>query len=224
MPGSGLPAQTGPVFFWGPYDQPYGVLDQWYPATMTAPLLVLAPAATATATAAEAHRHQEGERRVYTFNTSEQYMMAHKAYLFNPVDSGGGGGTHEQQQQQQRVNILDMILNEPDPFLQKMLGRKVPNFDEQLWEVHRYAIVKSGNYLKFTQNEALKKILLQTGDRELVEASPVDRIWGIGFSAEKAMENRHRWGLNLLGKVLMEVRGIIRREDEAAEKGVGVSE
>lgn len=218
MPGSSLHAETGPIFFCGPYEGPHGFLDQWYPATITAPLLVFAE----TAAAAEAHHGQEGERRVYTFNGAEQYMMAHKACLFNPVGSGAGGA-HEQQQQQ-HPHILDIIMNEPDPFLQKVLGRKVPNFNEQLWEVHRYAIVKSGTYLKYTQNEALKKKLLETGDRELIEASPIDRIWGIGFSTEKAVENKHRWGLNLLGKALMEVREILRREDEAAEKGVGVSE
>lgn len=70
-----------------------------------------------------------------------------------------------------------------------------------------------GNYLKFTQNEDLKKMLLGTGEKEIAEASPRDRIWGIGFGAKRAGDVRERWGLNLLGKALMEVRERIREEE-----------
>ena len=95
---------------------------------------------------------------------------------------------------------------------QKALGQKVPNFDEDIWVAHRVQIVRWGNYLKFTQNKELKELLLGTGDRELVEASPRDRIWGVGFGAKNAEENRKRWGLNLLGISLMEVREKIREK------------
>lgn len=71
-----------------------------------------------------------------------------------------------------------------------------------------------GNYYKFTQDEELKRVLLDTGDRELVEASPRDRIWGVGFGAKNAEKSRGKWGLNLLGQALMEVRDRIRREEE----------
>jgi ribA/ribD-fused uncharacterized protein len=76
-------------------------------------------------------------------------------------------------------------------------------------------IVTQGNYHKFTIStdaRELKKMLLDTGDRELVEASPFDRIWGIGFKEEDAEENRERWGENLLGRALMEVRRRVREE------------
>lgn len=53
----------------------------------------------------------------------------------------------------------------------------------------------------------LRQRLLQMGDRELVEASPMDKIWGIGFTEYDAEDNRQWWGLNLLGKALMEARG-----------------
>lgn len=72
---------------------------------------------------------------------------------------------------------------------------------------------------KFTLSEDaknLKKWLLETGDRELVEASPMDRIWGVGFAAKNADANRHRWGQNLLGKALMVVRTRLR--DKEVEK------
>lgn len=71
---------------------------------------------------------------------------------------------------------------------------------------------------KFTlseEAESMRKWLLATGERELVEASPMDRIWGVGFGAREAGANRHRWGQNLLGKALMEVRKRLREEEAA---------
>lgn len=63
-----------------------------------------------------------------------------------------------------------------------------------------------GNWLKFGQDERLKEGSLETGERELVEASPMDRIWGIGFGAGHAERMREEWGQNSLGKALMRVR------------------
>lgn len=82
-------------------------------------------------------------------------------------------------------------------------------------------IVTEGNYLKFTASEhadVLKKELMETGDRELVEASPFDRIWGIGFREADAEKNRHKWGENLLGRAVMDVRERLRKE-EGEKKG-----
>lgn len=106
----------------------------------------------------------------------------------------------------------------PGPKAIKALGRKVPNFDEEVWKKERSRIVVQGNYYKFTQNPDLKAQLLETGDRELVEASPLDRIWGVGFGAKNVPARRAKWGLNLLGKALMEVRDRIRREEEETEQ------
>jgi len=66
----------------------------------------------------------------------------------------------------------------------------------------------------------LKSMLMRTGDRELVEASPMDRIWGVGFGEKNAESQRERWGLNLLGKALMEARSRIIEEG----KGKGDTE
>lgn len=129
-------------------------------------------------------------------------MMAHKAYLFSPNDT----------------TVYDRILASTTPVEQKALGQQVPNFDEDIWEEHRFDIVKWGNYFKFTQNEELKQLLLGTGNRELVEASPWDWIWGVGFGAKNAEQNRDRWGQNLLGKALMEVRLKIRSMEEEKVK------
>ena len=77
-----------------------------------------------------------------------------------------------------------------------------------MWLQHRFEIVVKANQYKFGQNEKLKEFLLSTGDRVLVEASPVDKIWGIGLASDNpSIENPNLWkGLNLLGYALMEVR------------------
>lgn len=95
----------------------------------------------------------------------------------------------------------------------KALGRQVRGFDERLWDEVGYSIVLSGNYYKFTQNPAMMRFLLATGDKILVEASPLDKIWGIGLGRQSENTSRpSAWrGQNLLGFALMEVRDELRR-------------
>jgi ribA/ribD-fused uncharacterized protein len=81
--------------------------------------------------------------------------------------------------------------------------------------IDKLEIVTQGNVHKFrisSNAKDLKDWLLETGDRELVEASPFDRIWGVGYAEKDAERNRGRWGQNLLGKALMEVRKRVREE------------
>lgn len=94
------------------------------------------------------------------------------------------------------------------PEAAKALGRRVRNFDEEVWNKNRYSIVVSANAEKFTQNLELGRFLQQTGSLILVEASPVDRVWGIGLVKEdERASNPNYWaGLNLLGFALMQVR------------------
>jgi ribA/ribD-fused uncharacterized protein len=83
--------------------------------------------------------------------------------------------------------------------------------------VDKLDIVTQGTYHKFTISDDaqnLKAMLHATGERELVEASPMDRIWGVGFGEREAGRNRGRWGENLLGKALAEVRGRVREEEK----------
>jgi ribA/ribD-fused uncharacterized protein len=94
----------------------------------------------------------------------------------------------------------------------KALGRKVKNFDDAVWKKRREQIVLNGNVLKFTQNEQLKEKLLATGEKMIVEASPRDRIWGIGYGEKNALEHVDKWGSNLLGKALVETRKRLREE------------
>jgi len=133
-----------------------------------------------------------------TYLTAEHFMMAEKARLFNDV------------------NILKKILSSKTPALAKKLGRNVSNFDESLWVKSRLNIVVRGNLAKFSQHEDLKTFLLETGDKVLVEASPYDRIWGIGMSESNPdSKTPAKWkGLNLLGIALMKVRNKLKLEKE----------
>ncbi|MEY8758208.1 NADAR family protein [Chryseobacterium tongliaoense] len=130
------------------------------------------------------------EENYLTYKTAEHYMMVKKARLFKD-----------------NATLIE-ILDSQTPKEAKDLGRKIKNFDHQLWEQQKYGIVKRGNFLKFSQNQDLKDFLLSTGDKILVEASPYDRIWGIGMlESDPKVENPAHWkGENLLGFALMEVR------------------
>ena len=125
-----------------------------------------------------------------TYKSAEHYMMAEKARLFKDTE------------------ILEKVIACKSPAAAKKLGRQVKNFNPTIWENNRFDIVKTANYHKFNQNKDLKTFLLQTKKRVLVEASPVDTIWGIGLAADNEQaQNPKKWkGLNLLGFALMEVR------------------
>lgn len=127
-----------------------------------------------------------------TFNFSEQCFMYQKAILFNDFE------------------IAKQVLNETDVRKIKALGRKVKNFNNELRDKHKEDFMFNACYAKFSQNDKLKDFLLSTGNHEIVEASPVDNIWGIGFSSDNAMENIDKWGQNLLGKTLMKVRAVLK--------------
>jgi ribA/ribD-fused uncharacterized protein len=130
-----------------------------------------------------------------TYATAEHYMMAEKARLF---------GDEELRQQ---------ILIAPHPNAAKGLGRRVMGYDQDVWETCRYSIVVSGNLAKFSSDPGLTDYLLSTGERVLVEASPLDRVWGIGLTADdpRVTQPEHWQGLNLLGFALMEVRQQLRQ-------------
>ncbi|WP_027621627.1 NADAR family protein [Acetivibrio clariflavus] len=132
---------------------------------------------------------------IYTYCCMEQYMMAEKARIFGDEE------------------ILEEILKNKNPKQIKALGRKVRNFDEEVWKKKRYSIILNGNYAKFIQNKELRRFLVETKNRVLVEASPYDKIWGIGMAADdENVENPLQWkGQNLLGFALMEVREEIIR-------------
>lgn len=121
-------------------------------------------------------------------------MMSKKALLFDDKE------------------VFEQIMVSDEPNKIKSLGRKIRNFDEKIWNDVKYSIVLNGNYLKFTQNRNLMNFLLSTGDKILVEASPTDRVWGIGMSEnDERINNPYEWqGENLLGFALTEVREEIK--------------
>lgn len=128
------------------------------------------------------------------YNCCEQYMMHQKALLFGDEI------------------IADEIMDTLDPKEQKALGRKIKGFDSEKWDTACIAIVFKGNLAKFSQNQSLKTQLLATGDRLMVEASPYDKIWGIGLAEDVAdIDNPATWkGKNLLGWCITLVKKHLR--------------
>ena len=112
-----------------------------------------------------------------------------------------------------------MILKETNPVKIKALGRKVQNFNEHIWTSKKYSIMLNGLYYKFSQNPLLKEKLLNTGSKKLYEAAPRDKIWGIGFSAEKAVNTDiSKYGSNLLGIALIELRTKLNFLEKSLDK------
>lgn len=86
---------------------------------------------------------------------------------------------------------LKQIVEANSPAAAKKLGRKVAGFDPQIWNKQKFNLVVQGNYLKFSQHDDLKSYLLATGEQIIVEASPVDSIWGIGLAADHTAARTH---------------------------------
>ncbi len=117
------------------------------------------------------------------YDCGEQYMMHQKALVAGDFVTAA------------------KVLKEPDPAKQKALGRQISGYDDAKWSAIRYDIVKNGLREKYKQNKILMDYLLSCNGKIIVEASPADAIWGIGFDANNAMANINKWGQNLLGKI-----------------------
>jgi ribA/ribD-fused uncharacterized protein len=128
------------------------------------------------------------------FATAEHYMMWRKATLFDDNE------------------VAQQVLTTDDPREAKAFGRQVHGFDDETWRAHRFDIVVAASVAKFGQHDDLREYLLGTGEQVLVEASPRDRVWGIGLSAsnERARQPSQWRGLNLLGFALMRARTMLR--------------
>ncbi|MEU6863107.1 NADAR family protein [Streptomyces sp. NPDC046876] len=128
------------------------------------------------------------------YDTAEHWMMAGKARLF---------GDPEAERK---------ILAARTPAEAKKAGRLVRGFDEAVWERERFGLVVEGSVHKFGSTPELRGYLLGTGERVLVEASPVDRIWGVGLAPDddRVLDPGSWRGLNLLGFALMEARERLR--------------
>jgi len=127
------------------------------------------------------------------YKTAEHWMMAQKALLFEDRDA------------------FQKIINSNKPAEVKALGRAVRNYEEARWNEKKFGIVVQGNIHKFAQNKDLGAYLIGTGDRVIVEASPVDPVWGIGLAQDSpdALQPDTWKGENLLGFALMEARDFL---------------
>jgi ribA/ribD-fused uncharacterized protein len=132
------------------------------------------------------------------FATAEHYMMWRKAVLFGDEQAAG------------------RILAASHPFRVRELGEQIRGSSEAAWAGRRFEIVVTGSVAKFGQHPELRRYLVATGDRVLVDASPQDRVWGIGLTAteERAGDPRQWRGQNLLGFALMRARAALREDDD----------
>ena len=125
------------------------------------------------------------------FCCSEQYLMYMKVKTFEPNN----------------LVLLNKMLAETSANKIKQYGRMIKNYNDVIWNKIRYDIMVDGLRLKFGQNQQLKQLLINTGNKIIYEASKYDKIWGIGFSPEDAFNtNQQLFGYNLLGKSLMQIR------------------
>lgn len=131
------------------------------------------------------------------YTCSEQFMMHQKAVLFRDW-------FHAEE-----------IMKAKVPLQMKKFGRKVQNFNADIWGARSEKIMKRGLKAKFTENEHLKRELINTFPRILVEASPRDRLWGIGLGAKNEKAHcRLTWrGKNKLGYLLTDIRNEIMEEE-----------
>ncbi len=126
------------------------------------------------------------------YNCSEQYFMKMKQEMFD----------------ESNLALATEIMAETNPFNIKRLGRRVKNYNDTVWNANRAKVMEVGLKHKFLSNPILKAKLLASGDKILVEASPYDKIWGIGLNEKQAIQiSPDKWpGQNLLGKLLMKIR------------------
>lgn len=127
-----------------------------------------------------------------TYNCAEKFMMAHKALLFNDLET------------------YQLIMGTDSPRRHQELGRIVKNYNQDVWDANACTIVYQGNMYKFSQNPELLSVLMSTGNRIIVEASPIDKIWGIGLSEDlddDFLDDTNNWnGANWLGYTLTNLR------------------
>lgn len=138
------------------------------------------------------------------FKTAEHFMMWKKAMLFGDALKA------------------DEVLKQIHPRDAKDKGREVSGFNKKIWEENCKRFVYDGNYAKFTQNPKILKVLMDTGNTKLVEASPSDNIWGIGLGENDAKRiPEEKWpGTNWLGEVLTELRENLKKQNNAKSPNI----
>jgi len=114
-------------------------------------------------------------------------------------------------------STAEKILSAATPTEARALGRQVRDFDGQKWKAVVEGVAEDAQWLKFSQVQECREALLGTADLTLVEASPVDAIWGIGYRGDEAEGREDEWGKNILGVALMKVRDRLRKEQKGED-------
>ena len=131
------------------------------------------------------------------FTSTEQAFMYAKAKFFRDYE------------------IADLILNSDNPDRCRKLGRSIKGYDDKEWDKVRYEVFYKYNLMKYTQDEKLQKMLLDPkfDGKVFVEASPYDKIWGIGIGedVDNIEDLEYKWGRNLLGKIITNIRNRIKK-------------
>ena len=142
----------------------------------------------------------EHEGKTLEFFNSEQYFMWVKAKTFGD-----------------ETIAMRILLEGENPKTAKTLGRMIKNYDDKVWNEKRYQVMVDANMYKYSQNEDLKELLLnkKLDGKGFCEASPIDRIWGLGMSEDDPLiDDESNWrGTNLLGKALDEEREKLLKEN-----------
>ena len=227
--------QSAPLYFFRVSEPKTGFLSNWY-ASEPFTDSYLSPPTTRTVTSVAPLK----EMKIY--KTAEHYMMHHKALLFGDAAAAEEILDAEQPWKVQKLGRLvegfdqevwererERIVRDavywkftsPVSLIETQLPTVVPKVQpgengprERQPEGIRVWKLSDSRNAPLTRSHSFRAALLATGDRLLVEASPFDRTWGIGFSAKVAESKREFWGLNLLGRCLMEVREQFRKEEE----------
>lgn len=138
------------------------------------------------------------QKEEVVFTSTEQWMMWKKALIMGDYLTA------------------EKIMRWSDPRTVKNLGREVENFDQKRWDDCKLNVVYEGNWLKFTQNpewaKQLKQVVLD--GYFFVEASPFDKVWGIGLNPEEAKAGKEWQGENLLGIALTDVAIALIKQDQ----------
>jgi len=151
----------------------------------------------------------------FEYHSSEQIYMALKAIHFGAFPSPEDAKNLLERMQEPNyfpTTAFEKILMAPDAKSAKAEGRLVPGFDPEVWDKVSYPRMRVAVLAKFVQNDSLRNYLFETGDKVLVEASPLDKIWGVGLheTDDRILDEANWLGENRLGKVLMDVRKELR--------------
>lgn len=137
------------------------------------------------------------ETPIFNFTSTEQGFMYFKALYFEDFRT---------------ADEIYNTLNNPGQC--KKLGRKVQGYDDEAWSSIRYQVFADLIYQKYLQDKTLREKLLDPkfDGKLFVEASPIDKIWGVGLSEDDPdILNPLKWkGLNYLGRIITDTRNKLK--------------